>query len=384
MKDYRQEIEGYEQIRREMETLEKYGMGFTAMRGNVARTIDSLHPSRLRLTVSEIRQETQTAKTIRLVSESGMLPSFQAGQYITLFVRIGETRTSRPYSLSSAPHQRGFYDITVRRAEPGFVSPFLLDKLQVGDAIESSSPAGSFIHNPLFHGDRLVFLAGGSGITPFMSMIREATDRGLHRSIHLVYGSRSMDDIIFLDELEDRAARHPRFRVTHVISEPAPWYTGRCGFISKELLEDILDDIPSLTFYLCGPGVMSAHCLRELHDLGVPRRKIRTEMFGPPAHVAADPDWPPHVDPGAVFRVSLGNGPTIPAVAGEPLMVSLEKAGLTVASSCRSGECSLCRTRLVSGTVFHPRSAKLRKSDIRFGYIHPCVAYPLEDLEIEI
>jgi ferredoxin len=85
-----------------------------------------------------------------------------------------------------------------------------------------------------------------------------------------------------------------------------------------------------------------------------------------------------------VFRVSLGNGPTIPAVAGEPLMVSLEKAGLTVASSCRSGECSLCRTRLVSGTVFHPRSAKLRKSDIRFGYIHPCVAYPLEDLEIEI
>jgi ferredoxin-NADP reductase len=359
-------------------------MDYESQRGNVARIIDRLHPSRLQLKVSEIRQETATTKTIRLVSPGRRLPPFQAGQYINLFVKIGNTKTSRPYSLSSAPNQTGFYDITVRRVESGFVSNYLLDQLQIGDTLESTAPAGHFHYNPLFHGNDLVFLAGGSGITPFMSMIREVTDRGLARKIHLIYGSRNREDIIFRDEIEDRAAHHSRFHVTHIISEPPPDYTGCCGFISADLLKDVLGDVSARTFYLCGPDVMYRFCRDELSRLGIPDRKVRNEMFGPPVDIAKSPDWPSLVNTRSVFRVSVQNGKTIPTFAGESLMTALEKAGLAVPASCRSGECSLCRTKLLSGKVFHPQSAKIRKSDKQFGYIHPCVAYPLENLEIMI
>jgi len=384
IEDYRQNIQGYQKIQTEIEVLRKYGTDYTSRRGDVEKIIRRIHPSRLNLKVSEIRQETKTAKTIRLVSGGAMLPPFQAGQYINLFVEIGNIRTSRPYSLSSAPHQTGYYEITVRRVEAGFVSNYLLDELKIGDRLASTSPAGNFYHNPLFHGDDLVFLAGGSGITPFMSMIREVTDRALCRNIHLIYGNRQTDDIIFQNELEDRVARHSNFRVTNVISEPPAGYTGHCGFISKQLLGDVLNHPSARMFYLCGPEIMYRFCIGELSALGIPGRKIRTEMFGPPADIAALPGWPPHIGRRDIFNVTVSNGKTIPARASEPLMVSLEKAGITVASTCRSGECSLCRTKLVLGRVFHSPAVKLRKSDRQFGYIHPCVAYPLEDLQIMI
>ncbi len=382
--DYRQSIQGYQKIQAEIEVLRKYGTDYALRRGEVKRIMSRLHPSRLNLKVSEIRQETETAKTIRLVSGGVMLPPFQAGQYINLFVGIGNVKTSRPYSLSSAPHQTGFYEITVRRVEMGFVSTYLLDDLKVGDTLESTAPAGNFHHNPLFHGDDLVFLAGGSGITPFMSMIREVTDRGLNRNIHLIYGSRSPEDIIFHAELEDKAARHSQLQVTYVISDPPPGYGGHCGFITRTLLESVLGNVWNKTFYLCGPGNMYRFCRRELAAMEISSRRIRNEMFGPPAEITAELAWPSAVRKEQIFQVAVQGGKSISAMAGEPLMTALEKAGLAVPSSCRSGECSLCRTKLISGKVFHPASAKIRKSDRQFGYIHPCVAYPLENLKIRM
>jgi ferredoxin len=86
----------------------------------------------------------------------------------------------------------------------------------------------------------------------------------------------------------------------------------------------------------------------------------------------------------ATFYLKVNPERTIAARAGEPMMISLVKAGIRIEASCRSGECSLCRTKLITGKVFQPRGAKLRKSDRLFGYIHPCLAYPLEDCEIMI
>ena len=383
-RDYRKDIEGYQEIQEEIRILRKYGFDYTPERGRVAQTINLLHPKRLSLEVSEIRPETESAKTFRLVSADHYLPPFQAGQYINIFVRTGGIGTSRPYSIASPPNQTGYYDITVRRVEGGFVSHYLLDEVRVGDSFESTSPEGHFYYNPLFHGQNLVFLAGGSGITPFMSMIREVTDRGLKRRIHLIYGSRKIDDIIFSEELVDRASRHENLEVTHVISEPTPGYSGPTGLITAQLMSEILNDIPSKTFYLCGPEVMYPFCLEELERLGVKRRRIRTEVFGPPKDVTAEPGWPDDVKAGDRFVVRLKDGRTVSALAGEPLMISLERIGIETPASCRSGECSLCRTKLIAGRVFQPKGAKVRRSDRRFGYIHPCLAYPLTDLEIMI
>jgi ferredoxin-NADP reductase len=381
-KDLKSYIEGYDEIQSEIAVLRKYGQDHAVQKGLVAHTINSLHPRELSLKVSEIWQETPSTKTFRLISPGQWLPPFQAGQYINLFVEIGGVRTSRPYSLSSPPTQTAFYDLTVRRVEDGFVSDYLLDEVRPGHEFRSTAPAGHFYYNPLYMGRDLVFLAGGSGITPILSMIREMTDRGLDRELHLVYGSRLASDIICRDELALRAERHANLKVSHVLSEPAPGYDGLTGFMDADLLGRLLGDTTEKMFFVCGPPIMYQFCRAELSKLGVPRRRIRTEVFGLPRDITSEPGWPREIARERNFTVQVRGGSPFQAAAGESLLTSLEKAGYQVPSCCRSGECSLCRIKLVSGRVFQPATAKVRKSDRRFGYVHACSTYPLDDLEI--
>ena len=380
-KDIVKKIENYDELLKDTAVLEKYGFDYQARKGEVERIIDELHPKRLNLIVSEIRQETPSTKSFRLISADGYLPPFQAGEYINLFVDVGGIRTSRPYSIASSPTQSGYYEIAVRRVDDGFVSNYLLDELKVGALLKSSSPAGNFHYNPLYHGGNLLFIAGGSGITPFMSMIRELSDRNLSRRIHMFYGSRVEGDVIYLDELKRIAAAHKNFSYDIVVSEPSDGFTGEKGFISADLIKGRISLKDSM-FFVCGPEAMYNFCLPELDKLKVPLRKIRVEIMGAPRDITLQPGWPEDVKVVDVFKIFIKGRKPINAKTSEPLMVSLERAGITIPALCRSGECSLCRTKLISGKVFQPNGVKLRKSDRRFGYIHPCMAYPLQDVEI--
>jgi ferredoxin-NADP reductase len=383
--DMKAQLEGYPELVKENEILRKYAVDRTVQKGHVAAAVNRLHPGTLKLRVSQIRKETESTTTFRLIpADGGCLPPFQAGQYINLFVEIGGVRTSRPYSISSPPNQTACYDITVRRVADGFVSIYLLDEVRTGQYFESTSPAGNFYHNPLFHGEDLVFIAGGSGITPFMSMVREVTDRGRDRKLHLIYGSRNEADIIFADELMQYDAACDNLTVSMVISEPSRDHTGPSGFITGDLLKKLLGDFIGKMFYICGPEAMYTFVEAELEKLAIPGRKIRIEVYGPPSDVTAQPGWPETIDTGDRFKVTLQGGEVIEVTAGEPLMAGLERSGLTLNTSCRSGECSLCRTRLLAGRVFHSPGVKLRKSDAISGYIHPCMAYPLSDLSLMV
>jgi ferredoxin-NADP reductase len=375
------QVEGYEDILKESAILEKYGFDYQTKKGEVKKIVDALHPARLDLIVSEINTETPSAKSIKLVCESGYLPPFQAGQYINVFVEIGGVRTSRPYSIASSPTQIGYYEITVRRVEDGFVSNYLLDELKPGDKLSTSSPAGTFHYNPLMHGDSLAFIAGGSGITPFMSMIREAADKNLKRRMHLIYGCKVENDVIYRDELERITAAHRNITWDLVVSEPSPSCSGLKGFINASLIKERLGNMEKM-FFLCGPEAMYQFCQPELENLPIPARKIKKEVMGSPKNITSYPGWPQNVKTGDVFKVAVKGKKTIKAVASEPLMISLEKAGIVIPALCRSGECSLCRTKLLAGKVYQPNGVKLRKSDRTFGYIHPCMAYPISDIEI--
>jgi ferredoxin-NADP reductase len=104
---------------------------------------------------------------------------------------------------------KSYIDLTIRKVDNGFVSKYLLNKVEPGDKFESTGPAGSFYYEPLMDSNNLVFLAGGSGITPFMSIIRQATAKKLPLKIHLLYGSRVPDDIIFKKEIDNITKRNP-------------------------------------------------------------------------------------------------------------------------------------------------------------------------------
>lgn len=353
----------------------------TVEKGRVQATIDQLHPKRLSLVVESVREAAEGAKTIRLASATGYLPPFEAGQYINVFVEIDGVRTSRPYSISSSPRQRAYYEITVARIATGFVSDYFLDRVKPGDRLEANGPQGVFRFNPVFHRKKSVFLAGGSGITPFLSMTREILEAGLDREIVLIYGIRNTSVAIGHAELEAFAAEYPNFRYVPVVSGEEKGWKGKTGFLNKELIAEVVGDVKDCTYYVCGPQIMNDFCLAELAALGVPGKRIRREMFGARQDIVNEPGWPDGIAPDRVFKVKAGDR-VIEAEAGDSLLTSLEKAGLRVNVCCRSGECSLCRVKLVSGTVFTARGALMRFADEKFGYIHSCKSYPVSDVEI--
>jgi ferredoxin-NADP reductase len=380
--NFLEELDGYPDIAQAIEMSRKYGVDYDLDRHGVDRFIDRLHPARIDLKVAEVRVETPSARTFRLVSPSGYLPPFQSGQYLSLFVEVDHVRTSRPYSLSSPPHQTGFYEITVRRVEGGLVSNYLLDQVKPGDQVIASGPAGHFYHNPLFHQKDMVCLAGGSGITPFASMIAEILDRGLDRTVTLIYGCRTADELLFNDRLTDLAGRFDNFTYRPLLEKPPAGWDGPTGYLTRAVIQEAAGDLTNKTFYLCGPQAMYDFCLAELRALGVARRRIRTEVYGPPLVITTAPGWPAEIAGDDVFQVKVQDGPAFSARAGEPLLNGLERAGLAPPSLCRSGECSQCRVRVVSGKVFQPAGALVRRSDRRHGWVHACVSYPLTDLEV--
>ena len=344
------------------------------------RTVEALHPPQMQLRVVEVIQTSPTSKCLRFERIDGELPPFRAGQYICLHCQIGDVHTSRPYSISSAPGQPQL-EITVREVPDGFVAPHLLHEIEPGDELTSSGPLGHFYREPLIDGEDLVFMAGGSGITPFMSIIREQQVLGWPVKITLLYGSREADDVIYGDELRALADDNDHFHCAVVLSEPPADHDGLSGMLDATLIREQVGPLDHRTYYLCGPPVMLSYCLAELQSLGIPLQRIRQELSGPPTDITEVEGWPTDLDPRETFIATV-NGRQLTIEAGEPLLNSLERHGIVVPSQCRSGECSACRTRLLAGDVFRAPGPGHREIDDRFGYIHACHSYPMSDLEL--
>ncbi len=360
----------------------------------VNRLAQQLHPDRQQLVIAEIRDETKSTRTYRLVpdpaSDTREVAYFRAGQYLSLKVELNGVRSTRPYSISSAPFEAlgvdGFYEITVKKKEDGLLTPLMWDHWSVGTGIVSSGPCGQFYYEPLRDAGQIVGLAGGSGITPFCSMAKEIAYGDLDAELLLLYGSSDEDDIVYYElfkELEQQAAG--KIQVVHVLScEEVSLEGCEQGFITADTIRKYAD-VDKSSFFVCGPQAMYEFVSRELSRLDLPARRIRREVYGEVKDVTQMPGFPPGVA-GETFRLQVHIGgltTEIPARAVETVLVAMERAGLAPPSECRSGECGFCRARLMSGDVYiHPDSDGRRAADLKFGYIHPCSSYPITDLEV--
>jgi len=374
-------VNGYSDAVKHRQQLEKSGSDFSESKGEVANTIAQLHPRRLQLQVVEIIVETASTKTLRVKSLSKALPPFQAGQYINLFINIDGVDTARPYAISSSPSCRDHYDLTVKRLDSGYVSHFLLDRIQAGDHLQSTGPMGTFHYNPIFHGDNLVFLAGGSGIAPARSMIEAFAAENSGKQLHILYSSSYQDDVIFDQELDTLTAANDFLKVSRFISRANDAAEKISGRISQQDIQALVDDIDSAMFYICGPTSFNQACETMLAQLQVKARRIRIECNGPPSRPQDRANWPAAVDSQQSVEITIQGRGSFIASSNEPLLNSLERNGYSAENACRSGECSLCRVKVVKGSVYNPSEARLRKSDAQYGWCHSCVAFPLEDLE---
>ncbi|MFH2112929.1 MAG: iron-sulfur cluster-binding domain-containing protein [Spirochaetota bacterium] len=335
----------------------------------------ALHPSALTLRVATVREETALVRTYRFVPalEGTSLPSFRAGQYLSIGDTINGVNAERPYSISCTPDESAagnYYEITVKRKEDGFFSARILDTWKPGCTVRSSGPLGTFYYEPLRDGPELVCLAGGTGITPFRSIIGDALAHTDAR-FTLFFGVACPDELLFMRAFEALADHHPdRFRIMTVCADADDKWDGEKGFLSAALIRKNIPSIKGSCFFICGPEGLKRYFDDESRDWGLAPRQVRTENYGGGETLAKD-------IPLAIEVRRDGETSTISADPAETILMALERAGLEPPSLCRSGDCGWCRSRLLEGEILvRPGANGVRMADGKFGYFHPCITYP--------
>ena len=348
----------------------------------------AFHPDFQKMVIEEIIDhkgaESKTYVMKRADGKSAGL--FRAGQYTSVSLNIDGSQTTRTYSICSSPKQitDGRYEITVRTNPGGFVADWILANWQVGQEVTLSAGEGFLYYESLRDRDNVVALAGGSGITPFLSMARAIRDGVEDFNLTIIFGSRTEEQILFKDEFDKLMADCPKIKVVHVLSDEEKEGFEH-GFITAELIKKYAPE--SYSIFVCGPEAMYRFTATEITKLGKPIREVRHEPMGVTKTPWEQPGYPADCK-GKTYSVKVLQGAEtyeIKADANEPVLIAMERAGIKAPSRCRGGECGWCRSRLLEGTVYVPPESEQRRwADIEYGYIHPCCSFPTSDLVLEV
>ncbi len=351
-----------------------------------------LHPSVQHCIIAKVMDHGD-AKSFTLVpdAEKGTaeLAYFRASQYVSVSLNIDGATVCKPYTIRSNPkdalgRENNSYILTVKLTNPSYASAHILNTWKQGDKVDISGPLGEFYYQELRDAKHVVALAGGSGITPFYSMAAAIVDGIEDFDLTILYGSRTADGILLKDEIEELASRsNGRVKVVHVLShEEAPGYEH--GFLTAELIQKYAPE-GDYSVFMCGPKAMYVFEEGEMKKLGLPKRRYRMEMSGDYLKASDNADFPAEKK-GKEYILTVdirGEKQTVPCKAEESLLWAMEKAGIHAPSHCRSGECGWCHSKLVKGSVYVPKDADGRRAaDDKYGWIHPCVSFPLSDVEL--
>lgn len=232
--------------------------------------------------VTTIKLESANVKTFTLQLPAWM--KHRAGQHYDIRLTAEDGyQAQRSYSIASEPERAGEVDITVERIGGGEVSSYLHDVLIVGDRIELRGPIGGYFVWEAGMTDPLLLIAGGSGVVPLMSMIRHRIATGANNPTSLLYSSRSLEDVIYYNELDRLSRANGGLKIFHTLtrSQPKDW-TGYARRIDQAMLEEVAGPLgTSVQVFICGPTLMVEGAANALVKLGIDSNRIRTERFGP-------------------------------------------------------------------------------------------------------
>ena len=330
----------------------------------------------------DVHQETHDVKTFTFASPQGKRFAFEAGQYFLFDLEVGGEPESRCYSISSSPHRSNAFSVTVKRVAGGRISNWLHDTLAAGSAVKANGPLGHFIRP---NAKKYLFLSGGSGITPVMSMVRELVDTCAPADIVFVHAARSPKDLIFRDELACLATRAKGLRLQFLpetVLGESRW-PGLTGRISASYMQLAVPDLAERVVMCCGPAPFMAAARAITAELGLPPSNYIEESFD--AAVIDDADTPVVEEIATrTFQVSFAKQGRQIEVSGEQTVLSCaKKAGVKLPSSCSNGVCGTCKSKLVSGTVDMNHNGGIRQREIDASLFLPCCSKPLSDLVID-
>ena len=343
-----------------------------------------------RLLVREIVPETADANSIRfeVPPELRDAYAFRAGQHLTLRATIDGEEVRRNYSLCTAPADADWM-VTVKRIGGGLFSNWVGDTLKPGDTVEVMVPHGSFTTDfDVANKRHLVAIAGGSGITPVMSLIKTLLREEPGSRFTLLYGNRDSSSVIFLEALAGLKDKHlGRLEIYHFLDAEEQDIALFNGMLSRERLEDA---IPALVpdaaavdgWFICGPGPMMDAAEGALLDRNIPRERIHIERFTadrPPEAVAHEIAQLQSEAEGVSVAVTLdGRTRRVPFTAGN-ILDSARAAGMPAPFACKAGVCATCRARVTKGKVEMAARYGLTDDEVAEGYVLTCQSVPVGD-----
>jgi ferredoxin-NADP reductase len=361
------------------------------------------------LVCCQIRQETRDVKSFFFRAPDERSFVFEPGQFVTLELEIDGEPVNRCYTISSPPTRPHTISITVKRVPGGKVSNWLHDNLHVGGTVRALGPSGEFTcaRHPA---PKYLFLSGGSGVTPLMSMSRTHHELGEDQDIVFVHSARTPDDIIFARELDLIASNQVNFRTAFVcerLGARTNW-PGVTGFLSLPLLRLIAPDFLEREIFTCGPAPYMKAVRDLLAEAGFNAAHYHEESFSfetiaevasqlASAHVVQalqsaetfeeTREGAAGFDPAPLetsFKVSFAkSNREIECGSGQHVFDAARKAGVRLASSCTQGMCGTCKVKLLSGEVEMKHAGGIRQREIDQGMVLLCCSKPLSDLVVD-
>ncbi len=320
------------------------------------------------LRVAEVVRETADASSFvfHVPEDLSEKYAYRAGQFLTFRVELDGVAHLRSYSMSSSPLVDERMRVTVKRVAGGVVSNWMNDVLAPGDELVATVPSGSFVVDG--GAGEIVAFAGGSGITPVLSIIKTVL-AGSARRVRLLYANRDRDSVIFGAELADLKERYGD-RISLAFH-----YDCDSGHLGRETVRAFLGTCDDAEFFVCGPEPFMDRVQGALAGAGVEASRVRVERFTPASGDDADPE------PGAAPPVSVSIRLGRQSVTGEPrpgstLLQAARALGLRPPSSCETGSCATCMARVVEGTAVMRNNEALTPEEVGEGWVLTCQAVP--------
>ncbi len=327
------------------------------------------------LRVASIIDETHDAKSIVFEIPAALAQAFayRSGQFLTVRVVCGGAPLERCYSLASAPECEPVHKVTVKRVASGPVSSFLHERLKVGDRVEVKGPEGRFVLDRA-EGPVLLF-AGGSGITPVISILKTAL-KTTGRRVALLYANRSQTSVIFRDELDRLQSAYPgRLQVVFRFDDVH-------GQVDEAAVRSVVAGQRDASVFICGPAPFMGLVERAAVAGGASPDMLRIERFtlggaapakpaeaGPQPAAEGTPEW---------IDVELrGSHHKVPYKKGQTLLQAARDAGLDAPYSCEEGFCGCCASDLLEGRVVMTADDALTEAEKKRGMVLACQSRPL-------
>lgn len=350
----------------------------------------------LSLKVREVVRETADTVTIYFEQPEPYL-DYKPGQFLTILLDLDGKEERRSYSLCTSPYVDPYPGITIKRVQEGLISNYMNDSIRPGKTVEIIKPAGHFTLN--FHSQRkyhYVMVAGGSGITPLLSLTKSILINEPNSRVTLLYCSRSEEQIIFKDQLESLQEKFPGKIITiHNLTQPSENWTGLKGRMDQGKIRDILSqqvysDAEKIQYMACGPEGLMETTLQTLDSLGVDKGSILKESFftakaEKKESLIAEPEEKAPFLTREVKILLEGQEYGFEVTPEQTILEAGLGEGIDMPYSCQSGLCTACRGKLVTGKVKMEEDAGLSESELKEGYILCCVSHPLSaDVKINI